>query len=240
MASLRASIGTLASVYDLVRREDGQPRGGRDWCRAPRLLRPTRWLETALDLGRVDALFVFLLTAAIYAARAALPLRRWALLLSGCLVGLAALTKLPLGALPVALAIAIYLAVVDLRGAALFILGACVTVGVAMLLLRLQSGPWPTWYMWDLPRQHEIRQNLLGRFWFADFLEPLHATACVGRYFSSVEPSPTAAPAAVLRIDPAALLGLAWISRTSSGGSSNVLVPARARGRWRAPRPRVG
>lgn len=225
LVSLVASIGTLALVYDLVRRETGSRAAG--LVSAGLLAASYPLAETALDLGRVDALFVFLIVAALYLARVPLPVGRWALILAGCSIGLAALTKVPLGAAPIALAIVIYLLLIDPRGALAFILSAALVLGIALVLLRLQTGPWATWYVWDLPRRHELRESLIARFWFMDFLNRFTFALVLGPVF--------VVGRAVLRnwppvlfygLSAPALIALAWVSRSSSGGGPNVLLPA--------------
>jgi hypothetical protein len=183
--------------------------------------------ETALDLGRVDALFVFLIVAALYLARVPLPMGRWALILAGCSIGLAALTKVPLGAAPIALAIVICLLLIDPRDALAFILSAALVLGIALVLLRLQTGPWATWYVWDLPRRHELRESLIARFWFMDFLNRFTFALVLGPVFlvgrAVLRKWP---PVLFYGLSAPALIALAWVSRSSSGGGPNVLLPA--------------
>jgi 4-amino-4-deoxy-L-arabinose transferase-like glycosyltransferase len=228
LVSLLASIGTMLVIGRLVQRETNNlgaalVAGGLYAATFP-------FSETGLDLGRVDALFTFFLFAAVYAARRATfePTQVGrSLALSGWLLGMAGITKLPLGALPVGLAILVYAAFVYRFRAVVFVLVALATIGATVLVLRGISGPWPTWYMWDLPRFHELRPNLIGRFWFADLLP---------RFFVCLLIGPVFVIARLLQRDPrplvfyamiaGSLLALSWVSRSNAGGAMNVLLPA--------------
>ena len=81
---------------------------------------------------------------------------------------LAAFTKLPEAAAPIAggILIGLGLSVRDRVLAA--VVGLCVSAGLIFGLLRLQTGPWATWYLWDLPGQHEIVVREAG---FEDYNE---------------------------------------------------------------------
>src|SRR5262249_55517138 len=109
-----------------------------------------------------------------------------------------------------------------------FVLGACAAVGVGLLVLRLQSGPWPTWYLWDLPGQHAINDHgdLLGRFWFTDILPrftlplllgPVFLLTCLARGDQR--------PVLFYSLVGASLIGVSWAGRSNSGGALNVLLP---------------
>src|SRR5204863_5796856 len=105
LVSLLASLGTLLLIAHLVWRET-RNRGAA--LVAGGLYAATfPFSETGQDLGRVDALFTFWLVAAAYFARVG---TRWSLFASGLAIGLAALTKLPLGAAPLAVGLLAYIA----------------------------------------------------------------------------------------------------------------------------------
>jgi hypothetical protein len=226
--SLLASIGSLLLIGRLVQRETGSLRAG---IVAAGLLAATYPMaDTALDLGREDALFVFLLNAGLYVAwaetRRVRP--RWLVLLaSGCLIGLAGMTKLPTAAAPVALALVLYLAATVRVRLLAFVLGVVVPILAMLVLLRLQSGPWPTWYLWDLPRMHEVRGNFLDRFWFSDYLPRLTLPLLLGPVFV-IGRAQRGDRRTLLFYGLVALglIGLAWASRSNPGGATNVLLPA--------------
>jgi 4-amino-4-deoxy-L-arabinose transferase-like glycosyltransferase len=227
LVSLVASAGSLTLVAFLVKYETGSRAAGLVGAGLLAMTYPLA--ETALDLGRVDALFVFFLLAGLTLARTQTS---WiALAGSGVCLGLAGLTKLPLGAAPVALAILVYLTLTVRARAIAFASGAIVTVALIVLALRLQSGPWPTWYIWDLPRQHAINDHgdLGARFWFLDILPRLTFPLLIGPVFllsraliDDKRPLLFYTPVSI------SLVGIAWASRTNSGGATNVLLPAHA------------
>jgi len=228
LVSLVASIGSLTLLGRLIHRETGSVGAG---VVAAGVLAATYPLaQTALDLGRVDALFVFFLVAGLYVARTessrARP--RWFVLAGGgCLLALAGLTKIPMGAAPVALALGLYL-LATARGQALaFVLGFFVLLAGVLLLLRLQSGPWAGWYLWALPSQHAVRQSMLGRFWFSDLLPRLTLPLLLGPVFALNRVlGGDRRPLLFYALTAISLIGLSWASRTSSGGALNVLLPA--------------
>ncbi|MBV9170713.1 MAG: glycosyltransferase family 39 protein, partial [Chloroflexi bacterium] len=184
--------------------------------------------DTTLDLARVDALFTFLLFVAVYAARrAALEPRQASLSLaiSGVVLGLAALTKLPLGAVPVALGIFLSSVFAHRARALVFLAAAGVTVAAGLALLG--SGPWPLFYLWDLPERHYVRPDLVGRFWFMDILPRLSIALLFGPAFVVVRLlQRDARPLVFYSMVSGSVLALSWISRTNGGGSINVLLPA--------------
>ena len=226
--SLLASLGTLLVIGRLVTLETRSRWAG---VVSAGLYAATFSLsDTGQDLGRVDALFTFCLFAALYATRRASYFPRQvdaSLAVSGVLLGLAALTKLPLGALPVGLGIAIAATYAHKLRAGIFVAAALVTLGVGLLILRAQSGPWPTWYMWDLPRMHETRPNLIGRFWFVDLLPRLSACLFLGPVFVIARlVAKDGRPLVFYGLATGSTFALSWISRANGGGAPNVLLPA--------------
>ncbi|GAC1317478.1 MAG: hypothetical protein NVSMB2_11230 [Chloroflexota bacterium] len=228
MVSLLASVGTLLVIGRLVTLETRSRWAG---VVAAGLYAATFPLsDTSQDLGRVDALFTFWLFAALYVARGAsfyhTQVAR-SLAFSGVLLGLAALTKLPLGALPVGLGIAVAATYEHKLRGGIFVAALLVTVAIGVLILRAQSGPWPTWYMWDLPRMHDARPNLIGRFWFVDVLPRLSVCLLLGPLFV-VAPliARDGRPLIFYGMATGSTFALSWISRANGGGAPNVLLPA--------------
>jgi 4-amino-4-deoxy-L-arabinose transferase-like glycosyltransferase len=81
----------------------------------------------------------------------------------GALVGLSLLTKQ--SGVPLALALGVLFTLTARRQVVPYVLGVCLVVGVAMLLLTAQSGRWPLFYLWDLPRRHEFKAGFAAQFW---------------------------------------------------------------------------
>jgi hypothetical protein len=139
------------------------------------------------------------------------------------------MTKLPTAAAPVALALILYLLATVRARALVFVAALTLTILGIVLLLRLQSGPWPTWYLWDLPRRHEVRVNLLARFWFLDILPRFTLPLLVGPVFMIGRAlSGDRRPLLFFGLASLGIVGLSWASRSNPGGALNVLLPAHA------------
>jgi hypothetical protein len=231
LVSLVASVGSLALVFRLVQRETASRMAGLVGCGLLAATNP--FAGSVMDIGRVDALFTFLVLGATLVARIGSlrtgPSRLWTLCGAGALTACAAFAKVPEAAAPIALGLLIGL-VLTVRGPAVaFVLGLTVVTAVLMVLLSVQTGPWATWFLWNLPSQHALGRELLGRFWFVDALP---------RYFVALLLGPVFLLGSVVRRDqrtprfyiPAlvSIIGVAWASRAGGGGAPNVLLPALA------------
>jgi 4-amino-4-deoxy-L-arabinose transferase-like glycosyltransferase len=231
LLSVLASIGSMALIFRLVQRETHSLVGALVAAGLFAACNPLA--ENTMDLGRVDSLFTFLILAALFLARGAQlsgPRGGWILaLIGGICMGLAAFTKLPIAAAPIALAILLGLALTARRQAAAFALGGLGCVAVILVLLRAQTGPWATWYLWDLPRTHVIGRELLGRFWFQDVLPRFGVALLIGPVALIAWVARRQWPAAVLYgLTLTSMILVSWASRAGGGGSGNTLLPAYA------------
>jgi hypothetical protein len=109
-----------------------------------------------------------------------------------------------------------------------FAAAAGATVGLVLVLLTLQSGPWPLFYIWELPRRHEISLDLVSRFWddlLARFSIPLLVAPLffVARFMSGERRRVW-----FYAITALGMVGMAWVSRSNIGGAHNVELPAYA------------
>jgi 4-amino-4-deoxy-L-arabinose transferase-like glycosyltransferase len=168
VVSLAASLGAAVLVGCLVW---GETRRMLLSVVAAGLFISTTTLSSlSLDLARVDPLCLFLLLAAIAAARAAQrqtarPRRAMLLnLTSGVLTGLAILTKQTAFTLAIPLAL---VAVLDRRwwSALAYALGVLATAGAGALLLFAEFGSWAEYFLVRLPRQHSLTLDQFGVFW---------------------------------------------------------------------------
>ena len=101
-------------------------------------------------------------------------------------------------------------------------------VGLAMVLLTLQSGPWPMFYLWDLPRRHELKRELMTRFW-SDVLTRFTLPLVVGPFFLLGRALAGDRKRLVFYATMTlGLLGMAWGSSSNVGGGRNVHLPAYA------------
>jgi 4-amino-4-deoxy-L-arabinose transferase-like glycosyltransferase len=229
LVSLLASIGSILVVFGLVQRETGSRLAAA--VAAGLLAGSNAFAETAMDIGRVDALFTFFVLSAVLAARIG-SLRtgrsRWLTLGgSGVLMGLAVFTKLPTAAAPIALGILVGVTLCLGKKVVAVAAGLCVSAGLILGQLRLQSGTWATWYLWDLPGQHAIARELVGRFWFVDVLPRFFVSLLLGPVFL-LGLAARGDRSALFFYTPAflSIVGVAWASRSGGGGAQNVLLPA--------------
>ena len=225
LVSLLASAASLGLIAYLVTRETRRRLAG---LASAGLLAATYPLSsTALDVAHVDALFVFLVLAGLVLARTrGDPL---ALAASGILLGLAGLTKLPIGAAPVVAAVVTYLVIAGRPAAAASCaLGFIATLAVGLLALRVQAGPWPTWYVLELPAKHVINNHgdLLPNFWLRDILPRFSFVLLIGPVFPLVRAvDGHRRPLLFYSLVILSLIAVAWAARSNSGGAPNVLVP---------------
>ncbi|MBV9543904.1 MAG: glycosyltransferase family 39 protein [Chloroflexi bacterium] len=213
LVSILASCASMLLLARLVERET------HSWLlglvSAAVLAAANPLVHGALDLGRMDALALALMLAAIFVARVGTTAR--AALAAGVLVALAILTKQT--AAPLALALVVALLPGRPRHAVLLAATTCIVVAAVFGALTLQSGRWPLFYFWELPRQHVISVDLLDRFW-DDLLARATVPLLVAAAFLLVRRN------VFYALATAAMLGSAWVARANSGGAPNVDLPA--------------
>ena len=224
LVSVAASLGSMAVLYAVIRRE-----GGDRWCglvAAGIFAAGFRVTGGFYDVARVDSLLVALVLACLLVTVRAHRLPGFAA--AGVLLGLAALTKQ--SALVVGVPMAAWLLVGPAwqrrRGVA-FLAGIAATVGVASLALQAGSSGWYGQTVVGVLAGHGVDPTWWLGFWTHDL-------------------APHLAPAAVL-----AALALWWrprgrwglqlcagggmvaasfVSRLHSASSENVLIPVVAAG----------
>jgi len=176
------------------------------------------------DIGRVDMLALALLLGAVYLVQLD---RGWAShLLAGAALALAFLAKqfalaagLPLIAFGVAFRRG--------RGVAFAATSLILSAASAVLLDRA-SGGWYRYYVFDLPRQHEIDAAAAAGFWTGDLLAAVPvalALAVLGveRIWRTDRRSAFLWVAVLI-----GAVGASWTGRAHSGGYNNVLIPGYA------------
>ena len=176
-----SSIGAIALLALLVRFETGST--GMALVGGGLLAACAPLVVGAMDVGRTDATSLVLLLGSIYAARRALASKQSGMLaavLSGALMAAALLTKM--SGLPVAVALVV-LFVVLRRGVIVpYVAALLVTALVGLAPLFVQSGTWSLYYMWVLPREHDILPELLPRFW-GQVLERFTVPILIGPFY---------------------------------------------------------
>ena len=230
LVSIAATLGSSLLVAHLVWRETRSRLAA--LVAASLFLCSTTLSETILDIARVDPLSLFFLLAGLDAARAA-DLRTsraslWLSLVSGCLLGLAVLTKQT----AVALLVVMTLHAALTRNAgrlAAFVGGVLLVVGIGAGLLAAQYGSWAAVYLIDLPRQHTLDLHRLETFWSVELLPaftlPLIALPIflVGTWLRR-----NYAAFRFWVLAPAGMLGMAWGASLNLWSGSNVVLTAYA------------
>lgn len=224
LVSFAASVGVFLLIFLLVRRETDSNLVGLLSCG---LFAATFRLSGAwFDIARVDSLFLLLLLASAYLARFSASWRSAAL--AGAFAALSFLTK-QVGLL-VAVALAVFLFRRSWRHGSAFVAVVATTVVGTTLLFNRWSGGWYNYYVFELPREHEILREQLVRFWSKDLLAPLALALAFGAFFLLSVVLRRSSPDLVWFYVPvpAALVAASWIGRLHSGGYDNVLIPAYA------------
>jgi Dolichyl-phosphate-mannose-protein mannosyltransferase len=228
LVSLLASLGSIALVVQSVRRETGSL--GMGLVGGGLLAACGPLVNLSMDVGRMDALSLFFVLAAISAARQASlePTATWRMgALSGALLALGVLTKQT--SLSVGVALLIALVVLNRRQIVPFAASCIVTIALGIGLLTLQSGSWPWFYLWQLPRGHELRLEFVPRFW-NDVLSHFTIPVVVGPFFLlgrwlAADRRRVVFHACALLLG---LVGMAWLSDVSLGAGRNVQLPGYA------------
>ncbi|HOX37823.1 MAG TPA: glycosyltransferase family 39 protein [Candidatus Brocadiia bacterium] len=249
LVSYASTLGVMALIFSLARRETGGVRAGL----LSAALYAASFEVTGLwfDVVRVDNLALFFVVAGWRALRMGRGMAAGAV--AGLLFGLGALTKQT--CMIPAFCMAAGLALSDRRSAAAFCaVFAAVFGGISMWLNSVSHG-WYGFYVFDLPRSHELFGFAFHHFWRQDifwnytvaFLCAAYLIVDLWNSRSAGESSQNVARAGVKPVPvrdavnsggmpsrifyPAALAGAllsAWTGRVRSGGGTNALLPAAA------------
>ena len=222
LVSVLASLGCAAVIYSFVRRVTSS----RYWgvIAASLYLATFRIGGSQFDLARVDPLFMFFLLSSIYVLYFARG--PGSMVCAGLLMACSFLSKQT--ALVVAMPLAVY-AVLAWRGLTgwLFPLTLLTVVGFTTLVLDRFSEGWFSFYVFVLPRQHEIAVEYLTQFWTADIARhlPLPAAAVLVWVATNLRRGFDRRSLFVCAL-LTGMVGASWFSRMHSGGTANVLLPA--------------
>ena len=216
LVSFGASLGSAILIADLVRRETGRLALG--LVAAGVFVGSSPLALTTLDMGRVDALGLFFVLAALYAMHFG-----YASFWSGVLAALAILTKQTEA--PLALALLVYAAGWPRARLLPYVAGLGLTLAVVLGALYLQSGEWVRFYLLDLPRMHQLQDQYLWNFWSIDILPRFTLPLVLAPLFliARRRDRPTVA---LYGLAAVSLLVSAWIARLNLLASVNVLAPA--------------
>jgi len=228
LVSLTSSLGTMALIAALVRRETGR------WL--PGLV-ATGLFAAAYraggawyDVGRVDSLFVFLLVAAIMVARFCTTGRGGAA--AGLLLALAALTKQ--SAVLAALPVLGYLVVTRRKVGLVAMAGFVLPLALAVAALDLMSSGWFHFAVVNVFLGHPVDGHALLGFFTRDLgrhagvaIVTVVGTLVYARCSRAPRLGP-GPPVGYYAAAAAGLVGTAFVSRAHSGGYTDVLIPAYA------------
>jgi hypothetical protein len=222
LVSVLASMGLFALVFLLVRRETSRPIAGLLAAGLAAAAFPVGggWY----DLARVDSLFLLLLVTAVYTAR--FGSGTTGPLLSAGALALAYLTKQ--SALGVAAAILVHYLLTDRRRAGAFFLVLAGMVAISTLVLSTTSDGWFDYYIFELPGEHHLRSYMALPFFTRD-LALLTTAGLFGLFYLTAPGSGRRlleGPVPFYFLVCGALFGIAFLSRLSTGGSLNVILPA--------------
>ncbi|HEX2576091.1 MAG TPA: glycosyltransferase family 39 protein, partial [Aquihabitans sp.] len=223
LVSFASSLVAFASVGVLVARERGDRVAG---LVAAGVFAACFAIGGAwFDLARVDSLFLALTFAGLAVARHGAGVR--SAVAAGVLLGLAFLTKQQ--ALVPAAAPLLYLLVAQRRRAVAYAASVAIVVVVSTLVLQQLSDGWYLRYVLELPRGHEVIEEVRRTFWTVD-LRPLVlsvALGAVGVAIAVAARRELTGPLVLFHLPvAAALVASSYASRLHSGGYDNVLLPA--------------
>lgn len=223
LVSFLASIGSLTTIFLIVRRETG---GAIYPLIAAGLFAATFRISGAwFDIARADALFLCLVLLTLLVLQGGTSSKRQ--LAAAVLISLAFLTKQT--ALVIGLPIAIYLLWVCRLKSLVFIGISVVLIGGSTLLLDYIHDGWYSYYLFFIPGQHHWTESMYIRFWTDDILGSMFAASGLAAfYFFRKFKSGGYSNRSFLLFAAAGMLAGSWAGRLHSGGYDNVLLPAYA------------
>ncbi len=221
LVSFLASLGSLAVIFLLVKRETGHFASA---LLASGLFAAAFKISGAwLDIARVDSLYLFWFLLGVYLMRWHQSL--WGGILAGICLACSFFTKQTalFAVLPV---LGFYVYITRWRWGwclgTFFVLSG----GITLLLNELHRG-WYWYYLFDLPGQHALVSRMLLLFWAHDIMLPLAIALSLGIFYFGCQLSEG-------RLDQwgyylflgMGMLGSSWVSKMHSGAYQNVLLPA--------------
>jgi hypothetical protein len=238
VVSILATLGLFAVVYRLVLRTTSDPIAasigvGSLWAA---FVVGGGWL----DLVRIDAVFLLLLSAGLLV----LITSERHDLAAGVLFALAFLTKQTAVMIAAPMCIARLFTQRGLRRLH-FGLAFGLVAGVSTLLLDRATSGWYLYYVFEMPQGHKFVDRMFVDFWSLD-LRPIPVYALAALFVLTRRRDWRSA---VTRVAAAVgLVGASWLSRINVGGAANSLWPALIFFAWmigeaiaylRAPGPRA-
>jgi len=224
LVSLLFSLGVLALLFALARRETGRASGG---LLAVGFFAATFGFCGAwFDLARVDSVFLFFLLLGIWLVRGGRSSR--SAVAAGMAAALAFYTRQ--AALALYLPLIIWSAGAWRRRALWFGGTALVLIGGVFLLLDALHQGWFRYFTVTLPAMDLRSTGMLLRFWWEDLLfnVPVAVASAAAYFVLSFSRGASGPPryAWFWFCAGGGLVGLSWLARVHDGGGRNVLMPA--------------
>ena len=223
LVSFVSSLGTFLLIFLIVKRESGDKFAA---LLSTGLFAATFRISGAwFDIGRVDSLAMFLLLLGTYVLRFYRPPLAYAT--AGLILSLSFLTKQ--SALAIIIPLVLYCVLQNRRQSPFYIATIAIALGVSTLILdRLHDG-WYSYYIFELPWQHDLLEGKYLNFWQADLLKLLPIAVTMAIFYPVCQFSGASKDRAVFyTLFAAGMLGGSWFSRLHSGGWDNVLIPGYA------------
>jgi hypothetical protein len=221
LTSILATIGCATLLHLHVKRETGGA-----WL--PSIVAPGLFFAgyrrgaEFFDLGRVDALFMFFLLAALTTIR--FGRARGHQVLAGALLTFAFFTKQ--SALIVALAMLAHVVTLERLRAWPIVVTTVSGIVLGALLVDARSDGWFRYYTLEIPQSHAIEQTMWTDYWSTD-LAPWAIAIAALLFVLVTRPQTLDRPAhRFYFFGTFGMLGTAWSSRLHTGGFHNVLLPA--------------
>lgn len=222
LVSLAGSLGVLALVFLFVRKETGDTSAA--VVSGGLFMATFEQCGSWFDIARTDSLFVFLALLSLYLVRFKKSTLRWALVAAGAML-LAFLAKQTVVAVAASL-----VACVAVRGgirrAVVVGLALATAVGAVTLGLHLASDGWSTWFLFEMPSQHDLRRAAFREFWTLDLGVLAAAVAVALFYVMDRLRRRQLRDLLFYLLLAAGPLVTSWLSRLHGGGYRNVLIPA--------------
>lgn len=224
LLSFIASLGCMAVIFSLVRRETKDARIG---ITAAGFYAATFEVAGAwFDTAKTDSLFVLFILTGLYCAR------RWSgargAILTGISLILAYFTKQP--SLVIIALIALFYLLESWRSFVAYSTTVAVLgVGTTAALHAATEG-WYTFYTWEIVTQHGIRTPFLYLFWVMDVLGSIPVIALLSALLllplaKPFERSTKGSRGRFYLCAGAGGLLVSWLGRLHRGGYLNVLMP---------------
>jgi 4-amino-4-deoxy-L-arabinose transferase-like glycosyltransferase len=223
IVSFLSSLGSLGVIYFWVKEETQDKTSG---IIAAGFFAATFKLSGFwYDIARVDSLFLFLSLGGACLIKVRSSPKSF--ILAGALFSLAFLTKQT--AIVLVAPLALYILIYKRKLLVYFLIPILLGMGGPTLLLYIATKRWYYYYLFYLPKNHEIIKENYIAFWTRDLFSPLFISLGISILFLIKESPGKSREKGIyyILLFMGFLIG-SWMSRLHVGGWLNVLMPAYA------------